>query len=283
MKAFYENRTYTDETNVHISNVRNMNFFAHWHSDIEILYVLDGTIGVGINGEYKVLQEGNISICGRNDIHYYNSDGMTSSAIMVILKPDLEVAIKSGDTAIEPCSILIDKNCYDASNVKMENKATIKQLFLDMLDESNKEDALYQKFIEHRIRELFLTLYRYLPSYYESSKQKIKRTTPISIKPVQKAIKYIEQYYNSDITLDIVSKEANLSSYYFSRLFKETTGTNFITYLNHHRIRKAHRLVENTDKSITEIAYECGFKSIRTFNRTFKSFEGVTPHSLRDG
>ncbi|MNE93692.1 HTH-type transcriptional regulator YesS [compost metagenome] len=55
----------------------------------------------------------------------------------------------------------------------------------------------------------------------------------------------------------------------------------FISYLNHIRVNKAEEMLLNTDKSIIDIALDCGFTNVRTFNRVFKQFRHNTPSSLR--
>ncbi len=128
---------------------------------------------------------------------------------------------------------------------------------------------------------LFLELYRAFPEYYESSINSSKSKV-IDKSPMQNALQYLESNYSDEISLESMAKRIGLSEYYFSRLFKETTGMNFGVYLSYLRIQNAKRDIGFTDKSIIDIAYECGFKSIRTFNRNFIRFCEVTPTEYRD-
>ena len=59
---------------------------------------------------------------------------------------------------------------------------------------------------------------------------------------IETAKNYIKNNYHKDISLDDVSREVNISPYYFSKLFKETTGENFIEYLTNLRMDKAKEL-----------------------------------------
>ena len=141
---------------------------------------------------------------------------------------------------------------------------------------------LYPYFASLEISRLFLLLYRHFPNYpADSGKTNSSDRIPADVKPMQKALRYIEENYMQDISLSQISEESNLSRFYFSRLFRKTTGMNFNNYLNRFRIEKAEEKIRTTRKPIIEIAYETGFSSIRTFNRSFRSIMECNPQSLR--
>ena len=71
------------------------------------------------------------------------------------------------------------------------------------------------------------------------------------------------------------------SRYYFSHYFKETTGMSFMDYLTAFRVERAAARMELTGETFTEIAYACGFQSIRTFNRMFQKYYHITPSAYR--
>ena len=71
--------------------------------------------------------------------------------------------------------------------------------------------------------------------------------------------------------------------YYFSKMFKESTGENFIEYLTNVRIEKAKELLNNTDYSMKEIGIMVGYADPNYFSRTFKKNVGVTPTEYREG
>ncbi len=88
---------------------------------------------------------------------------------------------------------------------------------------------------------------------------------------------YICNNYNKDISLDDVSRAVNISPYYFSKIFKEGTGENFIEYLTNIRIEKAKELLSTTEYSMKEICTMCGYSDPNYFSRSFKKNVGVTP------
>ncbi len=99
---------------------------------------------------------------------------------------------------------------------------------------------------------------------------------------IRNAKKYIEDHYDKDISLDDVSRVVNISPYYFSKVFKEESGLNFIEYLTNIRIDKAKELLETTNLSIKEICVSCGYTDPNYFSRSFKKNVGVTPTEYKE-
>lgn len=93
---------------------------------------------------------------------------------------------------------------------------------------------------------------------------------------------YIKENFNRDISLDEVSREVNISPYYFSKIFKEGTGENFIEYLTAIRIEKAKELLNTTELSMKEICTMCGYSDPNYFSRSFKKNVGVTPTEYKN-
>lgn len=99
---------------------------------------------------------------------------------------------------------------------------------------------------------------------------------------VERAKEYIREKYNRDISLDEVSKEVNISPYYFSKVFKEKAGENFIDYLTNIRMDKAKELLSQSDKSVKEVCNEVGYADPNYFSRMFKKKTGKTPTEYKE-
>lgn len=96
-------------------------------------------------------------------------------------------------------------------------------------------------------------------------------------KPIQQAIAYIDRRYAENLTLDRLAEYVNMSPNYFSALFKEEAGCNFIDYLTCVRMDKAKAMLREQKWSIKEIALSVGFHDSSYFTRIFKKSQGVTP------
>ncbi|MCI2062350.1 MAG: helix-turn-helix domain-containing protein [Eubacteriaceae bacterium] len=98
---------------------------------------------------------------------------------------------------------------------------------------------------------------------------------------IKKSLNYIDMNIISDISLDDAADYANISKYYFSKLFKKKTGTNFITYVIDERMKIAKILLENTDKPVAAIADILAYDETNYFSKAFKKSTGMTPTAFR--
>ena len=92
---------------------------------------------------------------------------------------------------------------------------------------------------------------------------------------------YLNEHYADPITAAECAAMAYMSYSYFSRCFYRVTGKSFKEYLNATRINRAEKAILTSDKSVTEIAGDCGFNSVSYFISTYKRLKGTTPLSLR--
>lgn len=107
------------------------------------------------------------------------------------------------------------------------------------------------------------------------------RKACVDYQSVDLAKKYIEENYNKNISLEDVSRKVGLNPSYFSRIFKSTTGANFVDYRTEIRINKAKELLNMPNKSVIEITFDIGFNDTTHFTRLFKKFTGITPTEYR--
>ena len=98
---------------------------------------------------------------------------------------------------------------------------------------------------------------------------------------IDKAVKYIEENYSRDITLEEVASYCSLSSFYFSKLFRKKKKINFIDYLTELRIKKAGKLLTGTNLSIKEISNTVGYSDPNYFTRVFKRSKSISPSLYR--
>ena len=98
----------------------------------------------------------------------------------------------------------------------------------------------------------------------------------------QKVISYISENYTEDIKLEAISKRFGYNEKYLSHALHELTGMHFSKFLSRYGVERARELLaENMEKSVSEIAIECGFSSFNTFFRAFKEMTGKTPLEYR--
>jgi YesN/AraC family two-component response regulator len=98
---------------------------------------------------------------------------------------------------------------------------------------------------------------------------------------IKRALAFIDDHYKENIRLKYIADRVNLSSYYFSRLFKKEVGVNLSQYILHKRLEIAKKMLEETDQSIVDISASVGFQEHNYFGKIFKRFTGTTPSEYR--
>ncbi len=99
---------------------------------------------------------------------------------------------------------------------------------------------------------------------------------------IENAIDYMDKNYDKPISLTEVAALNNMEESAFSRYFKRHTGMTYIESITERRLGYASRQLIESDYSIAEIAYKCGFNNISNFNRIFKKKKGCTPKEFRE-
>ena len=102
-------------------------------------------------------------------------------------------------------------------------------------------------------------------------------------KSLQPAIYYVEQNFREKITADSVASLCGMSSFRFSRNFKNTYGIAFRDYVVRYRLREAYHMLDTGHSSVTEAAYACGFNDVGYFSRVFKRYFNTSPSEMCKG
>jgi two-component system response regulator YesN len=120
------------------------------------------------------------------------------------------------------------------------------------------------------------SLLQRLNAYIETMK-----SVYIDHKEMKRAIRYIQENYQTDLDMAVVSNHVSFNYSYFSQAFKEFTGVSFVYYLKKIRMDKAKELLETTELKVYEIGERIGLENTKHFNRVFREMEGITPMEYR--
>jgi two-component system response regulator YesN len=115
---------------------------------------------------------------------------------------------------------------------------------------------------------------RFLNSFYEWQSKYSKNA-------VSGAIRYMEDHYSEQLSLQHVASQIHLNATYFSHLFKKETGCSFVNFLIELRMEKAKQLLSNTDMNVTEVSGMIGYDLPNYFAKLFKQFTGYSPKEYR--
>lgn len=104
-------------------------------------------------------------------------------------------------------------------------------------------------------------------------------------KPINPKIAQIKNYivknYHNPITVADISEQLQMNPVYCGALFKKYLNCSIPYYINRIRIQQAITLMENTNLSISEIAYRVGFNDIYYFSKTFKKHKNLSPSDYK--
>lgn len=271
MEVFHQRNLVGEEFpfNLFITDIAE--YPPHWHEEIEIVYVLDETLVIGLNNEIFTVNPRDIFLIGRGEVHFFITPPKKSKRI--ILQFELSM--------FETFAPMMRERKFTAPLIESEgvNEPIHRDLERQILwieEEYAQKAEGYHLAIKARLYDLMVILLRRIPMEKYSSLEQSKHLK--RLERLEQVFQYVERNHNREITLEEVAQAANFSIYHFTRFFKEATGMTFIQYLNNYRITKAIKYLTNsTDDPITEVAFRSGFESIKTFNRVFRQLKGCSP------
>lgn len=265
------------------------NYNYHSHDEFEIYYFHSGNCKYMIGNQIYHLQEDDMIIMNGLTLHYAKPDpGAAYERSVVEFSPEwLRPVLDS----LNVPELLTPFNKLRNSLIRGVDKKKLKEIQeliqkIAVID-LNKEDLSEQSF-ENRIKEgeVSTLLTQLLFRIYELSKLKLtvipSATSEKSIH-VNRIIGWIDENFHSDISLDCIADNLNISKYYMSRIFKDVTGYTIMQYLMCCRINRAKYLLEiHCDKTILEVALESGFENSSHFSRAFRKQVKITPSEYRN-
>lgn len=274
MKAFHEVRSYDSDFMVWHSSYKNISFLAHWHKEIELIYIRGGSARISINDEIFVASKGDLVICDSGNIHYSDSYDMDNSLDFVVFDPKIVSSLY--EKANFTYSLITSKALLE---LQLDQKLIY---LIEVLKKETKQKELYyQEIITATLKEFWYQLLRRLPKNNLPFGETNKRDTMLY--DLQQLLSYIDTNYYENLSLSFAASKMGFSECHFSKIFKKLTGINYVNYINLIRIEHAASQLKNTSDKVTDIAINCGFNNIRNFNRVFKSITGFTPSAFALG
>ena len=254
---FYENKSYS----LYCGYGNDMTFPLHIHKELELLMVMGGEIEIASNAGTYTLGKGDISVVLPNTGHGYKTYKHSEHFIMIFNGSMLPL-YKNAFTACKP-----SVSCIRGSQVHPEAYTSLKCIYEETRAGNNPGIIT---------GHLYLAVSRLMPFL---NLQKREKDTGNEL--IERILSYIQSNYQSPINLSSIAKELKVSPFHMSRVFSNSVGQRLDRYINELRINYANHLLACTDKPITEIAFECGFETLRTFNRVYKSVMSITPREYR--
>ncbi len=258
--------------------ISKQEFLHHRRSfDMNVLIMInEGTLYISQNGVNYALGPKHYIYLKAGEEHYgYKPSDGRLSYLWVHFRLNDDVTVVSEETFLngrlehtledKTNSLYIMPECGEIS---LTQRAPL--LFNQLLDLSRQEIIYTNQIIDYALSLLVMEISQEFIEMHYKIKQKI---TP----NIARIMEWIKANYINPITIADIACEFGYNPDYLSSLFKKTTGTTLINFINKTRIDISKSLISSYDISIKEAAYSCGFTDEKYFLKTFKKFEGMTP------
>lgn len=249
---FYEFQHYGVSKAFSREDGKNFSFPMHLHQFFELITVVSGDMAVAVDACSYSLHQGESILIFPHQLHSLSSK--TSEHILFIFSPELIGVYASKYAASIPAS----------------GKFTLRPQLLEQLESLREDSSLFEK-------KGFL--YSVCADFDRNAEYKKRIHNEKSL--LYHFFEFVEKNYKSDCSLHRLAEQLTFSYSYVSRYFKKLTGISYNEYVNQYRINKACHILTNSTCPVLECAYEVGYTSLRSFNRNFKQYTGMTPNEYR--
>lgn len=267
MKAFHEVRNYNSDLMVWYSGYENISFVAHWQKEIELAYIREGSASFHVADHSFTAHAGDLVICESGQIHYSDSYHTKNHLDFLIFDTNLISSRFQNPHFKTPLITAEELEVYGLT-------APLHRLLTLVPEELAKKQPYYKDIVSSAIREFWFLLKRNLPRA-EKAKDDSRRSR--MLEEFQELLDHIDTHYTEELSLEDAANMMHFSPSHFSKTFKKMMGMNYVTYVNMVRIEQAVRMLGEGQHRMIDIALECGFSNIRSFNRVFKEITGYTP------
>lgn len=245
----------------------------HTHPYYEIFYLINGDCTFFLNHNIYQLNKGDMVIVPKGEIHNATFPEHGTSERFVVCFREANLSWLNDLLGSEMVQQTIEAGVISIPDRRREY---VESLMAKLLFENDGPDVLSPAFIRTGIVELFLFIIRCQRYEHNAIKE-----IDVDNQLMQEIATYIYQNYDKKLTLVDMSEKFNISRSYLSKKFKVITGFGFKEYVINVRIKNACRLLLETNKSITDIAFECGFNDSNYFGDAFRHIKGVSPNKYR--
>lgn len=228
----------------------------HFHKNLELIYVVKGSVKCLLNNTEYILKEGDYGLCLPYEVHSYIPQADTLYWVGVFSED--YVRLFANHIRGKQANGFVFK-CPQSTN----------ELLQSTLISENVPSIYILKACLYAVCDAFLC-------EVDFSETQGNKKTNISL-----IVQYISENHTKNITLKDISKLLGYDYNYVSRFFHSTFNMSFTNFLNIYRLETAIKLLEETNKKITDIALESGFQSVRSFNNSFRLKFGISPSEYK--
>lgn len=236
-----------------------LTFHKHLHKNVELGYVLSGRTKLRVNAVEHEVNQGDLFLIMPYQTHSFEDHSEEPLNAVVIIFDD----------ALTPAFKTMLNHQSPVTPVFRENSEEIAPIIKKIAD-FNISDLKYKEQIISGYLSILLGLIAEKQNFVLAEDNSDSEL-------LQKILIYCSENFKESLSLESVAKALGISKSYVSQIFNNSLKVSFRVYINQFRIHEAISLMENTPLSLADIAFESGFQSIRSFNRNFYEYLGVSP------
>lgn len=242
----------------------------HQHPYHSLLYIVAGRGKCLVtNQSYELFP--NTAIILRKGKPHQLIDKPTKPMVVFVLYFSRQIA-KANDAILHPL-LQSEKTVLLPAHQAQHIRRYLRQ----MLNEQDNKPAKFEIAIQQCLSSIFLEIYR-----TKLTEEKINsQSTRTSTERTEKVLGYIAERYYEPQSLSVAARMAHISQRQFTNLCRKLTKKSFTEYVNTTRLKKAKKLLVNTDMPVSAIAFEVGFEEISTFYRAFRKYYKRPPLTFR--
>ncbi len=252
---------------------------CHWHDDIEWIYMMSGKMCYYINGKRILLNEKDSLMVNARQMHYGYSDKQQNCHFLCILfHPSLFGGSK---TLLQKYVTPVIENA-DCEYLHFHAEQAKGQEIAEYLEQIRrlKEEAAYA--YEMQAVAVMFQLWSSLLQYGELVIRESSGNNDSDLEIQKNMVSFIYQHYAEQLSLNEIAASGNVSRSKCCHIFKHYLQQSPVDFLNTFRLKTSCSLLRNTEKSITEIAFSCGFNHLSYFSKLFIRNFGCTPREYRN-
>ena len=250
----------------------------HWHKEFEINFILDGSSDFICGDEKFTSHSGDIIIIPPNMLHaIYPHNQSRQRYDTLVFSMDMLLASAEDRCSAECIYPMMNGsseiiNLITPQHPYYSELRMIAETFFSCAKGNTPQ-------LDMLMKSELLRFFWLLENNGDISRRENIRN--IRIETIRPALEHINDHFSENITILSLAEKSHLSKSYFMNCFKSFVGIGAMEYVTQLRIKNACRLLEETDKTTAETAFECGFNNLSNFNRHFKEIVGCTPTEYR--
>lgn len=245
---------------------------THWHTAIEIMYIMAGEVTVVYNNQNVILVPGDVFLIDSRVPHMTKS--LNGNRAILLQLPYLYLKKYIHD--IDAYKFFFD--CHSGNQQLRSNMNALIKLILKM----RKEFESYKQGANLRFNSLVFDMLNLLYTQFATpiDAERIKNNLQ-KFKQLEPVLQYSNDHYNEQITLSQVSEIACLQPDYFCHFFKKNVGVSYFHYLNEIRLAHIYHDLTDTDDTLQQLLEKHGFTNYKLFRTMFYENFHTTPGKYR--